>query len=202
MLRDRPPGNPIFKSRSLGYPELAPLLRKNEDMIGGGGSIASTFGTGNTSFATGWPMRHLIAKSEKDWSIGFAKCITNESSAGAVENKNRSDLIPGDGPVPARLRRIAIAVDEGREHPQNIPGTELGMQPLYLARIEDLRHGDLVKVDCAACHHVALLTPDFLLRHGLDPRTKVLDLQGRGRCRGCGARGRAVVSVKWARQSG
>ena len=27
-----------------------------------------------------------IAKSEKDWSIGFAKCITNESSAGAVEN--------------------------------------------------------------------------------------------------------------------
>jgi len=26
------------------------------------------------------------------------------------------------------------------------------MQPLYLARIEDLRHGDLVKVDCAACH--------------------------------------------------
>src|SRR5215471_11291958 len=30
-----------------GYPELAPprLLRKNEDMIGGGGSIASTLGT-------------------------------------------------------------------------------------------------------------------------------------------------------------
>lgn len=29
------------------------------------------------------------------------------------------------------------------------------MQLLYLARIEDLRHGDLIKVDCAACHHVA-----------------------------------------------
>jgi hypothetical protein len=25
------------------------------------------------------------------------------------------------------------------------------MQPLYLARIEDLGRGDLVKVDCAAC---------------------------------------------------
>ena len=50
------------------------------------------------------------------------------------------------------------------------------MQPLYLARIEDLRRGDLVKVDCAACHHVALLTPGFLLR--LDPRSKVLDLTG------------------------
>jgi hypothetical protein len=59
------------------------------------------------------------------------------------------------------------------------------------------RHGDLVKVDCADCHHVALLTPDFLLRLGLDPRAKVLDLKERVRCRGCGARARAVVSVKW-----
>ena len=86
MLRDRPQGSPIFKSRSLGYPELAPLLlRKNEDMIGDGESVASTFGTENTSFATGWPMCRP-AKSEKDWSTGLAKCITSESSAGAVEN--------------------------------------------------------------------------------------------------------------------
>ena len=34
------------------------------------------------------------------------------------------------------------------------------MVPLYVARIEDLGRGDLVKVDCAACHHVALRTPD------------------------------------------
>jgi hypothetical protein len=45
------------------------------------------------------------------------------------------------------------------------------MQPLYLARIEDLGQGDLVKVDCAAYHQVALLlTPDRLLRLGLSPR--------------------------------
>jgi len=76
-----------FKSRSLGYPELVPLLlRKNEDMIGDGESVASTFGTENTSYATGWPMRRPIAKSEKDWSTGLAKCITSESSAGTVEN--------------------------------------------------------------------------------------------------------------------
>ena len=89
MLRDRPQGSPTFKSRSLGYPELelAPLLRKTEN-IGGGGSIASTFGTGNMSFATGWPMRRPIAKSEEDWSTGLPKCITSESSAGTVENKN------------------------------------------------------------------------------------------------------------------
>jgi len=48
----------------------------------------------------------------------------------------------------------------------------------YAARIEDLGPGDLVKVDCAACHHVALLPPGALLRVGLLPAAKVLDLQG------------------------
>jgi hypothetical protein len=46
------------------------------------------------------------------------------------------------------------------------------MLPLYAARIEDLGPGDFVKVDCAACHHVALLTPEFLLRLGLSSQTK------------------------------
>jgi hypothetical protein len=50
------------------------------------------------------------------------------------------------------------------------------MFPLYLARIEDLWRGDLVRVDCAACHHVVLLTPEFLLRLGLSRQAKVLDL--------------------------
>jgi hypothetical protein len=57
-----------------------------------------------------------------------------------------------------------------------------------------------VKVDCTACHHVALLTPEFLLRLGLCPQAKVLDFKERVRCRGCGAKGRAVVSIKWRRQ--
>jgi hypothetical protein len=70
-----------------------------------------------------------------------------------------------------------------------------------MPRIEDLGPGDFVKVDCAACHHVALLTPDFLLGLGLSPQTKVLDLKERVRGRGCGKRGRAVVSIKWRRQS-
>jgi hypothetical protein len=71
------------------------------------------------------------------------------------------------------------------------------MLPLYAARIEDLRLGDFVKVDGAACHHVALLTPEALLRVGLSPAAKVLDLKGRLRCRGCGRKGRAVVSIRW-----
>jgi ribosomal protein S27E len=74
------------------------------------------------------------------------------------------------------------------------------MLPLYAARIEDLTQGDFVKVDCAACHHVALLTPEALLRVGLSPAAKVLDLKGRLRCRGCGRKGRAVVSIKWRGQ--
>jgi ribosomal protein S27E len=71
------------------------------------------------------------------------------------------------------------------------------MLPLYAARIEDLWRGDFVKVDCAVCHHVALLTPEVLLRGGLSPTAKGARSQGRLRCRGCGARGRAVVSIKW-----
>jgi ribosomal protein S27E len=71
------------------------------------------------------------------------------------------------------------------------------MVPLYAARIEDLGPGDFVKVDCGACSHTALLAPGFLSRLGLSPRTKVLNLKDRVRCRGCGARGRAVISIKW-----
>ena len=71
------------------------------------------------------------------------------------------------------------------------------MVPLYAASIEDLGPGDIVKVDCAARGHTALLTSAFLARLGLEPRQRVLDLKGRVRCRGCGVRGRAVVSIKW-----
>jgi hypothetical protein len=43
---------------------------------------------------------------------------------------------------------------------------------------------------------VTLLTPEALVRAGLSPAAKVLDLKGRFRCRGCGRKGRAVVSIK------
>jgi hypothetical protein len=59
---------------------------------------------------------------------------------------------------------------------------------------------DLAKVDCAAGHHVALLTPEVLLGAGLSPAANVLDLKGRFRCRGCRRKGRSVVSIKWRRQ--
>ena len=44
----------------------------------------------------------------------------------------------------------------------------------------------------------AIMSPlEALLRQGLSPAAKILDLKGRLRCRGCGRKGRAVVSVKW-----
>ena len=73
--------------------------------------------------------------------------------------------------------------------------------PLYAARIGDLGPGDFVEVDCAACSHTALLALAFLDPLGRSPRHKVLDLKDRVRCRGCGARGWAVVSIKWGKLS-
>jgi hypothetical protein len=71
------------------------------------------------------------------------------------------------------------------------------MLPFWAARIGDLSLGDLGKADCAACHHVALLTPGVLSKLGLSPTAKVLDVALRFRCRRCRAKGRAVVSIKW-----
>lgn len=71
------------------------------------------------------------------------------------------------------------------------------MLPLYAARIEDLGPGDFVKVDCAACHHVALLTPEVLLRVGLSPAAKVLDLKVGYGVGGVGGRGE-----RWFRLGG
>ena len=49
------------------------------------------------------------------------------------------------------------------------------MQPLYLARIEDLGQGDFVRVDCATCRHIALLAPAVSLKLGLSPAAQLLD---------------------------
>jgi hypothetical protein len=74
------------------------------------------------------------------------------------------------------------------------------MKPLYAARIEDLGPGDFVKVECTACGHAELLASDQLRIKGqaLPVYTPVLDLERRLRCRECDARGKAVVSVRWA----
>jgi len=71
------------------------------------------------------------------------------------------------------------------------------MLPLYAVHLRDLGPGDRVQISCLVCEHTGLLTADFLLPLGLDRHDKVLDLQRRMRCRGCGVRDRALVSVRW-----
>ena len=74
------------------------------------------------------------------------------------------------------------------------------MQPLYHARIEDLGPGDFLHVKCA-CGHDELIPPVGLLQGWrLPPCTPVLDLERRFRCRECDARGKVVLSIKWADQ--
>ena len=57
---------------------------------------------------------------------------------------------------------------------QRTPATAISLSA-NLARIEHLGRGDFVKIDCAGCHPVALVTPAALLKLGLSPAVKVLD---------------------------
>lgn len=71
------------------------------------------------------------------------------------------------------------------------------MRPFYDARVSDLGPGDLVAVECG-CGHTETLTASMLTTAGVKPSVKVLDLGRRLRCRECDAKGRALVSIKWA----
>ena len=53
---------------------------------------------------------------------------------------------------------------------------------------------------CIECGHDELLAPDVLRVKGvpLPPYTPVLDLEPPLRCRECDAKGKAVVSIRWA----
>jgi hypothetical protein len=76
------------------------------------------------------------------------------------------------------------------------------MKALYAARIEDLGPGDFVRVECAGCGQETLIPGSPLLQDlRLRPIMPVLDLKYRLRCRQCDAKGKAVVSIRWALQA-
>ena len=81
------------------------------------------------------------------------------------------------------------------EHTENMVVT---MRPLYAAKLEDLGPGDFVVVQCGACGHDGLIHPAALPSLGLRPDERGVDLAPRLRCRGCDAKGKAVVSIRWA----
>ena len=64
------------------------------------------------------------------------------------------------------------------------------MRTLYEARVEDLRSGDLVKVECV-CGHAELLTAATLATAGLKPYECIVDLQYKLRCRECEFEGKS-----------
>ena len=73
------------------------------------------------------------------------------------------------------------------------------MRALYEARLSDLGPDDLVKIECTACRHDALIPASgFLIGLSLPPYMHILDLERKLRCRECDARGKAVEPIKWA----
>src|SRR6516164_10739839 len=85
MHNQRPQGSPTFKFRfRYRYPECPKPPRRRRsggNAIASGGSIVSAFGTKNASSTNVWLTPRLIVRSEKDWSIVSARCITNVNGA-------------------------------------------------------------------------------------------------------------------------
>jgi hypothetical protein len=73
------------------------------------------------------------------------------------------------------------------------------MVPLYAACIEDLGPDDFIRVECNACGHDEMI-PKIGLTQGLrlPLQMLILGLEPRLRCRECDAKGKAVVTVRWA----
>jgi formate dehydrogenase maturation protein FdhE len=68
------------------------------------------------------------------------------------------------------------------------------LPPRYALRLEDLRAWHVVRVSCEVCRHKGEIAPAALGR-GQPGYTRLVDLEGRLRCRNCGARGRASLVV-------
>ena len=69
------------------------------------------------------------------------------------------------------------------------------LPPRYALRLEDLRAWHVIRVSCGTCRHRAELAPAALSR-GRPGFTRLLDLEGRLRCRNCGVRGGAALVVE------
>jgi rubredoxin len=69
------------------------------------------------------------------------------------------------------------------------------LPPRYAFRLEDLRVWHVVRVSCRDCRHKAEIAPTAL-KQGRPGYTRLADIEGRLRCRNCGARGRASLLVE------
>ena len=69
------------------------------------------------------------------------------------------------------------------------------LPPRYAFRLEDLRVWHVIRVSCRICRHRAEITAAALTR-SRPGYTRLADLEGRLRCRQCGARGQASLLVE------
>ena len=69
------------------------------------------------------------------------------------------------------------------------------LPPLYAFRLEDLRGWHVVRVCCRMCRHKADIASATLTR-GRPGYVRLVDLEGRLRCRKCEARGQASLEVE------
>ena len=70
------------------------------------------------------------------------------------------------------------------------------LPPRYAFRLEDLHVWHVVRVSCRSCRQRAEIAPAALTRKPAGLYTRLVDLEGRLRCRQCGARGRAALEVE------
>ena len=70
------------------------------------------------------------------------------------------------------------------------------MPPRYAFRLEDLRVFHLVRANCHACGHKAVIANAALLQ-GRPGYTRLMELERQLRCRKCGARGKASLDVEF-----
>jgi len=101
-------------------------------------------------------------------------------------------LVPPD-------RMVVLCVHE-KTQVQALDGTQplLPMRPGQADRhTHDYTRCGTTSLFAALDVKLGTIVGRFLLRLGLSPQAKAFDLKGRVRCRGCRARGQAVVSIKW-----
>ena len=69
--------------------------------------------------------------------------------------------------------------------------------PRYALRLEDLRPWHVIVATCAACGRRSPIDA-ALLRQGRPPHTRLLDLERKLRCGGCGSRDGNIFTVSLA----
>jgi len=158
------------------------------------GAVWASFGV--------WFGRVIVGEEDVD-RCGAVNPVRGPARGRSLERAESANGFSRGSARPVSLGGMPRGVDESGliDVPSMFPPREGVILPLYAARLDDLGPGDLVQLECV-CGHSDLLTAAMLSTAGVKPSDKVVDLAPRLRCRECDARGKAVVSIKWASGSG